>query len=398
MMGRAIDRYLLKQIIGPLVMTLAIAALLLILERMLRLFDFVVNEGGPAGVVFQMLANLTPHYMGLALPVGLFLGVLLAFRRLSLTSELDAILASGVSLARLMRPILALSLFLMVINIALSGWVQPVSRYTYRQLVFDLRSGALGASIQVGDFTTLGDGFVLRISESRENGKDLRGIFLERQTDGGSITVSAERGGFYATDDSQTIILRLQGGMLVDLNESQNKPRILTFDEQDLTIRLPASEAFRNRGGEERELTLPELAFQRLDTTLPSETRSAYNAQFHWRIANSFSFLVLPMLAVAMGITNKRTGTGSGLVVGISLLIVYNELMEAMEGAVTRGTSPYISIWALYAGFGLISFAFFYVVAFRVGGDPLKLINMLWAAISKPLKSAGTRIFGIEVK
>ena len=379
-------------------MTLAIAALLLILERMLRLFDFVVNEGGPAGVVFQMLANLTPHYMGLALPVGLFLGVLLAFRRLSLTSELDAILASGTSLARLMRPILALSLFLMVVNIALSGWVQPVSRYTYRQLVFDLRSGALGASIQVGDFTTLGDGFVLRISESRENGKDLRGIFLERQTDGGSITVSAERGGFYATDDSQTIILRLKGGMLVDLNESQNKPRVLTFDEQDLTIRLPASEAFRNRGGEERELTLPELAFQRFDPTLSNETRSAYTAQFHWRIANSFSFLVLPMLAVAMGISNKRTGTGSGLVVGISLLIVYNELMEAMEGAVTRGTSPYVSIWALYAGFGLISFAFFYVVAFRVGGDPLKLINVLWAAISKPLKQAGTRIFGIEVK
>ena len=54
------DRYLARLIIVPLVASLVIAAMLLLLERMLRLFDFVMNEGGPVSVVWRMLANLLP--------------------------------------------------------------------------------------------------------------------------------------------------------------------------------------------------------------------------------------------------------------------------------------------------------------------------------------------------
>ena len=86
-----LDRYIIRETMTPFWMTLGVAALLLVLERMLRLFDFVINQGGPVDVVFSMLATLLPHYLGLALPIGLFLGILLAFRKLSLGSELDAI-------------------------------------------------------------------------------------------------------------------------------------------------------------------------------------------------------------------------------------------------------------------------------------------------------------------
>ena len=64
-----VDRYLIGKITLPLVATLSVAALLLLLERMLRLFDFVVNQGGPVEVVFRMLGSLVPHYLGLALPI-----------------------------------------------------------------------------------------------------------------------------------------------------------------------------------------------------------------------------------------------------------------------------------------------------------------------------------------
>src|SRR3546814_20745959 len=62
--------------------------MLLLLEKMLRLFDFVVSEGGPVGVVWRMLANTIPEYLGLGIPIGLMLGILLAFRRLALSSEI----------------------------------------------------------------------------------------------------------------------------------------------------------------------------------------------------------------------------------------------------------------------------------------------------------------------
>ena len=68
-----IDRYLTRTIAVPLIGTLVLAAMLLVLDKMLRLFDFVVNAGGPVSVVWRMLANLLPEYLSLGIPIGLLL-------------------------------------------------------------------------------------------------------------------------------------------------------------------------------------------------------------------------------------------------------------------------------------------------------------------------------------
>ena len=87
----------------PLLATLAIAASLLLLDKMLTLFDFVAAEGGPVSVVWRMLANLMPEYLSLGIPIGLLWGILLAFRKLATSSELDIFRAVGMSYFRLLR-------------------------------------------------------------------------------------------------------------------------------------------------------------------------------------------------------------------------------------------------------------------------------------------------------
>ena len=382
-----LDRYIIRQVLGPLIMTLGVAAMLLLLERMLRLFDFVVNQGGPVEVVFRLLGSLVPHYLGLALPLGLFLGVLVAFRKLSMNSELDAIGASGVGLKRILRPLLMLTVALMAINVALVSYVQPFSRYAYFGLVFDLRSGALGASIKVGEFVNLSDNMVLRIEESRNNGAELIGVFLERTLkDGRRLTITADRGGFFSTSNRQHVILRLYNGRLVNLNEGHGKPRVLTFDVQDIRIELPTFEAFRDRGKEYLELTMPEL-WARLDE--PSLDTTEYNqmrGNLHWRLTITLLFLFAPFLGCALGITNKRTGRSLGLVVGITLVIVFNELLEVGETMIAGGAAPYKSIWPMLFGMAALSVWFFHIRANRVGGDPLLWLQGLWNMIKWPFR------------
>src|ERR1700679_932800 len=116
---KAIDRYLLRQIIPTLLVTLFIAAVVLAMDRLMRLLDIAVGNGVSTLVVFQMLFNLLPHYISLALPVGLFLGVLLSFRKLSMQSELDAINASGIGMVQLIRPAIGLAFIMMILNFAL---------------------------------------------------------------------------------------------------------------------------------------------------------------------------------------------------------------------------------------------------------------------------------------
>ena len=141
--GTRIDRYLARLILVPMVATLTLAAMLLLLGKMLRLFDFVVSEGGPVNVVWQMLANLIPEYLSLGIPLGLMLGVLIAFRKLALSSELDSLRAVGLGYGRLLRVPYMYAIALALINLGIVGFVQPYARYAYEGLRFELRSGAL---------------------------------------------------------------------------------------------------------------------------------------------------------------------------------------------------------------------------------------------------------------
>ena len=120
-----IDRYLTRTIAVPLIGTLLLAAMLLVLDKMLRLFDFVVTAGGPVSVVWRMLANLLPEYFSLGIPIGLMLGILLAFRKLALSSELDALRGIGVGFGRLLRIPYAYTVGLLLLNLFIVGWVQP---------------------------------------------------------------------------------------------------------------------------------------------------------------------------------------------------------------------------------------------------------------------------------
>src|SRR3546814_20892206 len=87
-----------------------------------------------------MLANLLPEYLGLGIPIGLLLGIMLAFRRLATSSELDVMRGLGMSYGRLLRVPMMYALVLAALNLAIVGYVQPYARFQYERLRFELRS------------------------------------------------------------------------------------------------------------------------------------------------------------------------------------------------------------------------------------------------------------------
>ena len=106
----------------------------------------------------------------------------------------------------------------------------------------------------------------------------------------------------------------------------------------------------------------------------------------HWRLVATLSFLFSPFLGCALGITNKRTGRSLGLVVGLSLVIVFNELLEVGETMIAGGASPFRSIWPIATGMYLLSGWFFYIRASRVGGNPLLWLQGLWNVAKWPFR------------
>lgn len=384
----ATDRYIARLVLVPLVFTLLIAAMLLLLDKMRRLFDFVAAEGGPVSVVWRMLANLIPEYLSLGIPIGLLLGVLLAFRKLSLSSELDVFRAVGLGYGRLLRVPFIIAIILAGINLALVGWIQPESRYAYERLGFELRSGALGASIKVGEFTSFGDDMTMRIESSRDEGRSLSGIFVRASNKNDDvITVTASEGQFLATDDPDTIILRLQDGRLVHDNKSYVSPRILNFSSHDLPIDLPKIEAFRDRGGKDREYTLPELVRIGTDANISQDERNSSRASFHFRIVEVVMMLLMPLLAVALAIPPKRSTSALGVFLSIIIIVTYHKINQYGEDVGALGyIDPIIALWGPFILFSGMILWMFYTVSYVPGGQPIGALERFFSKSGSFLK------------
>ncbi|MEQ1509719.1 MAG: LPS export ABC transporter permease LptF [Sphingopyxis sp.] len=380
----AADRYIARLIAVPLLATLILSAMLLVLEKMGRLLDFVATEGGPVSVVWRMLANLIPEYLSLGIPIGLTLGILLAFRRLAVTSEIDVMRAVGLGYGQLLKAPYAYAIALAALNLVIVGYVQPVARYAYEGLRFELRSGALGASIKVGEFTSLGNRVTLRVESSSEEGHNLSGIFAHAtRSNGQSISASAREGQFLATADPDTIVLRLTDGMLVHDGPRFTTPRVLNFSSHDLPIDLPKIEAFRRRGGADRELTIPELARVGNDSATPLATRLESRANFHFRLVEVASMFILPLLAISLAVPPKRSTSALGIFLAIVMLVTQHKINEYAEDfGAQGGIDPFFALWIPFIGFVALTLWMFHTLANVPGGQPIGALERSFAKLA----------------
>ena len=388
----SLDRYILRLVLLPMLGVFAIAASLLLLDKMLRLFDFVAVEGGPVGVVFKMLGALIPEYASLAIPLGLLLGILLAFRKLATSSELDVMRAVGLSYFRLLRVPYIITALLMAVNVALVFYVQPVSRYYYEQLEYELRSGALGASIKVGEFTTLADRMALRIEASEDDGRRLQGIFARVANDKGQVlSITAQEGAFLATTDSpDTIILRLTEGTIVQDTGNQT-PRVLSFTRHDLPIDLPQIEAFRARGDAEREYILPELLRVGWNDDASEAKRDASLASFNFRMVEVVMMALMPLLAVALASPPKRSTSALGVFVSIVMVVAYHKVNQYGEDIASLGRfDPILALWLPFVLFAALIGWMYYKVAIVPGGQPIGALETAFDKAGKRIR----RLFG----
>jgi len=373
----------------PMLGIFVLAASLLVMDKMLRLFDFVATQGGPIGVVFKLLANMLPEYASLAIPLGLMLGILMAFRKLATSSELDVMRAVGLSYTRMLRVPYIITFVLVVLNFAIVGYMQPLARYYYEELNYELKSGALGASIKVGEFTTLKDRIALRIEQSEDQGRKLVGIFARVANDKGQVlSISAREGQFLALRGSpDTIILRLQQGQIIQ-DMPGDAPRVLTFSRHDLPIDLPEVEKFRQRGGESREYLLPELMKIGWNDELPRSDRDSSLANFNYRMVEVIMMLLLPLLAVALAIPPKRSTSALGLFVSIVMVVAYHKVNQyASDVAALGKINPILGLWGPFVVFAVLILWMYYRVAYVPGGQAIGWLEKGADIVSRKLRA-----------
>ena len=391
-----IDRYLAKSIAIPLLGSLVLAAMLLVLDKMLRLFQYVVDAGGPVSVVWRMLANLLPEYLSLGIPIGLMLGILLAFRKLALSSELDAMRGIGIGYGRLLRIPYAFAIPLAIVNLFIVGYLEPYTHYRYEGLRFDLNSGALGAAIKVGEFNRLGKHLTLRIDRSEKGGNQLHGIFVQMDADDGmSVAATADHGKFLSTDDPNVILFRLERGRLIQDSPKFSTPRTLAFNTYDLPVSLPVIEKFRRRGGTvSDELYLHELWQVGYGGKQPNlEQKLEAQAAFNFRLVEVLMMLMLPLLAVSLAVPPKRSSSALGIFLSILIVVAYHKVNQYAEDMGANGQiNSVAALWVPLVIFSAMILWMYHILAHRPGGQPIGALEWFFSKIVRGVRALMPRM------
>jgi len=375
-----IDRYVLKQVATPLVTAMSIGLLVLLAERMVRLLDVTLGKKNSFGVVFELLAYLVPHYLGLALPAAMFLGLLFGFNKMSKDSEIDAFMAAGAGLHRLARPVLGLALILALVSLVIFGWLQPHTRYAYRSVLFTVKNVEVFYLAEEGVFMQAGTRTFILDKLSRGDNAFERIFLFDDKGANGSETVTAARGSLIEAPTDPRPILRLEDGLRMEIKgwprfgDESEPPEALvgTFQTVDTPLGRISDKAFRPRGEDQRELTLPEL-YQALYNPPEGMTLNAIRSEYHRRLVSIATVLMLPILAIPFALGRRRGQRAYRFGVALIILVAFHEVLE--QGAVTtrvHGTSPYLAMWLPFALLSSFAVWRFCVASFRVGRDRLE--------------------------
>ena len=361
--GRRVDRYVLGELIPPLLFGLLLYSGLIVTSAVLGRLQWVV--GTPVVPMLRWFALQVPTAIVQTLPIALVLAVLLAFGRLAHDRELLALRAGGVSLGRIVRPAIVLGVLATLAAVALNQWVLPETQARVGSDYWELTAERSGLFRLAAQGVPIGD-FELTFEEADRGGDVVRDVRVERW-DGDVLTViRARRGAFEDTslvlydyevrridvaafdDPSATVsdVLLLATGA-----SGEDRPLDVTAD--DLVARFSG-------GGFEDTRSISELWADSRDPDLGATRQRQAGALFHRRLAEPLANLVLLLVALPLSILYSRSRAvafGLSLVVTLAwyLILTFGQLF-AQTGVVPIWLGPWLGNLVL-GGLGAVVLA-----------------------------------------
>jgi lipopolysaccharide export system permease protein len=224
---KKLDIFILKSYLGPLVMTFFIALFILLMQFVWKYIDDLVGKGLEWYIIAKLLFYASSTFVPLALPLAILLSSLMMFGNLGEHYELVTIKAAGISLSRIMRPLIIVSIGVSALGFYFSNVVLPMANLKFHSLLFDVREKKLAFNLKEGVFYPGIEGFVIRIGKKEEDGNTIRDVMVYDHTKhlGNVSLTTAEWGKMELSPDKKFLVFRLYNGTnyeeRVDLRNSE---------------------------------------------------------------------------------------------------------------------------------------------------------------------------------
>jgi len=343
---RSLDRYILKEVAASWLVVTGVLLVILLTNQVAKVLERAAESQYPQSVVLQLIGLGALQNISVLMPIGLLLGVVLAFGRLYHDSEMAAATACGVGPSRIFLPV---TLFAVVITVLLA-WITLSVAPAAIAKTLSVRSAALQAGqfapVLPGRFRTFGGGDAVVYAEGAEDDGTLSNVFVERNEKGRVEVALAARAKHEVTPDGMTHTITLYDGERFEGTPGSTQFRIVRFQEHVVPVQVPElSDAMTKvEGAPTRELLGAEDLERR--------------AELHWRLALPVQAVVLTLLAVPLSKLRPRQGRFARVWIAVLIYFLYANLVFAGKTWIERGRTPeQLGLWWVHlavAGFALL--------------------------------------------
>ena len=335
------DWYIIKKFLSTFLFTLSlILVIVIVFDISEKIDDFLRSEVSLNQIVFQYYLNFIPYFANLFSPLFIFISVIYFTSKMASNSEIIAILNSGMSFTRLIRPFIISAIFLAIISFVFGNFIIPETnkeridfenKYIKRKQ--NKRVKNIHLQIQKDQYIYI---------ESYNKSKDIGYKFtLENFKDNALKSKLSANYIQYDTIHKNWIIKDYLIRIYNEKNEEITKGRQL-----DTMINLKPSDFSKNKSLVET-MGMKELN----EFIVEEEIKGTSQIIFHKiekykRLANPFSTIVLTIIAVAIGSRRIRGGAGIPLSIGLIISFGYILFMQISTTFATNGNlSPLVAVW-----------------------------------------------------
>jgi len=356
-MGRILNRYVFLEITVPFFFGLAVFTFVLLIARILKLVELVVNRGVPLLDILKTFSLILPAFLEVTVPMALLLAILLGFGRLASDSEIVALKTSGVSLYQITAPVVVFTALASLATFVTAIWVRPWANGALREQFFEVVKSRVSAGFKEKVFNTDFPGLVIYIEEIEPGGGTLKGILIadSRRPDNRS-TVIAKIGLLVPNEAAKTVTLRLLDGTIYGVGGSADAFQKTEFTVYDVSLSLTNLGEMRPKEKDPKEMTLSELRARIAERRSHHQPVYEEQIELHRKFSIPFACAVFMLVGIPLSIPPTRAVRSRGFSMALVLIFLYYVPLTVGQTVAEKGYVPAVlGLWspnALFFGLG----------------------------------------------
>jgi lipopolysaccharide export system permease protein len=357
---KIITRYMLKELGGPFLAALLISTVILAAGNIIQTVDMVMNKGVEFIQVLKIFFLFLPYVLIFTIPISVLSAVLLGFGRLSGDNEVTTLRTSGVSIYKVVFPVVVCGFIISLLSVPLNDKILPQSEFEARKLLKTVGLKHPTAMLEPGVFVKGFKDYIIFVYDVKGNKlEDIR-IYQPRE-DKPTRTIVAKRGEVIPLPEENSVKLKLSDGMADEISsEKPDEFYKLSFKDYYMTLNLDGGVDVKSIQKKAREKNIKELLAEIKELSGNNIDVIPLRIELHKKIALAFSNLVFVLAGIPLAITTHRREKFVGFGLAIVLFLVYWGIMLGGIAFAIRGIiPPWIGVWSadvLLLGMGLFMF------------------------------------------